>query len=93
MKRLAAVLCAIVVALGAGAWYVASSPSDAAVKRAFADAPFYVYPQAEEINDFGVLQTIIDSRVKAGDNPRILMGSSELSLIEPNSSHPSQLRI
>lgn len=89
MKRLVAVLCALAVALGTGAWYIASSPSEAEVKRAFADAPFYVFPQSVEINDLDVLSGLIEERVALGDNPRILMGSSELTRRDPCSSHPT----
>ncbi|WP_080797000.1 D-alanyl-lipoteichoic acid biosynthesis protein DltD [Arabiibacter massiliensis] len=89
MRRLIAVLCAFAVALGAGAWYVASSPSEAEARRAFVDSPFYVFPQPVEINDLDVLSELIEVRVSQGDNPRLLMGSSELTRRDPCSSHPT----
>uniref|UniRef100_A0A7C9NYS9 D-alanyl-lipoteichoic acid biosynthesis protein DltD n=1 Tax=Muribaculaceae bacterium Z82 TaxID=2304548 RepID=A0A7C9NYS9_9BACT len=56
----------------------------------FYDRPFYVYPQVGDIGDIEVLATMINSRQDAGDNPRLLMGSSELSYIDPMASHPSR---
>lgn len=90
MKRLTAVCCALALFAMAGMLQFArGASSEFDAKKAFSEAPFYVYPQAGEVADLDVLKTIVDTRVEEGDNPRILMGSSELDLVEPNSSHPT----
>ena len=89
MKRLVAVLCALVLSAGIGMHFILDSPSEEAVAKAFEDAPFYTYPQPEEVVNLDVLETVINTRIEDGDNPRLLMGSSELSLVEPCSSHPT----
>lgn len=55
----------------------------------FYNRPFYIYPQAGDVKDIEALSTMICSRNDAGDNPRLLMGSSELSYVGPMSSHPA----
>ena len=66
-----------------------SSPRGRLLAR-FYDRPFYVYPQVGDIKDIEVLATMIGARQDAGDNPRLLMGSSELSYVGPMASHPSR---
>lgn len=55
----------------------------------FRQNPFDEYPQPAEVNDVEVLAAMIKAREAAGDNPMLLMGSSELHPEVERSSYPS----
>lgn len=88
MKRLLALGSALGMVAVSGTIYVNSAPSYAELEKMAETYPVYGYPQAGELEDPDILASMIKARTALGDNPRLLMGSSELDIIEPASSHP-----
>lgn len=89
MKKIMALCAAFVIFVALVIGNVSSAPSEEALKEGYRAAPVYVYADRAESKSPQYLASAIESRIEEGENVRILLGSSELALIEPCSSHPA----
>lgn len=89
MRRLFAVCAALLSCACVGLIWFSSFPSQQKVDETFQNAPFDIRLESTECKDVSVLSDLIAERNILGDNVRLLMGSSELGLLEPCASHPA----
>lgn len=89
MRHFIAVCLGLLLCGGVGfAWY-STQPNFGDVERMIQENPYQAHPNADMINNVKFLETTLATRTALGDNPRLCLGSSELGLVEPCSSHPS----
>ena len=88
MRRLLAVLAACVLCGAALLLYLAPSISEEALLDSYAEKPYWVSASHDISKSPRAQAAAIQSRLDQGDNVRVLLGSSELGLAEPLSSHP-----
>ena len=88
MRRLLAVLAAGALFAVALCAYVVSWPSEEIYESGFSEKPFYPYATYAISKSPYAIREMIESREADGDAVRLLMGSSELSIIDPMQSHP-----
>lgn len=89
MRRLVAALCAIgVFAIGFVVWAF-QLPSEQDALDALEDRPFQLHMSPEQTKDLDFVLATLHARQAAGDNTKLIMGSSEFSYFEGCSAYPS----
>ncbi len=88
MRKLIAVCCALLLAVGVGvAWYV-QAPSDAALREMAWERPVTTRPAAELWGSPSLLAEMVKSQEAQGRKVGFLLGSSELGQTAEDSAHP-----
>lgn len=90
MKHLLALLTVLVIVLGVGAGWYFSQPNWSDVEGILEERPYQAHVGQAQAQSFDFVRESLAAREAAGDNPRLLLGSSELSPAEGVSTHPSQ---
>ena len=86
MKRLVAVLAALVlVAGGAGAYVCVGGLGSASAE------PYALYPTAQQVSSWSFMTGQLDAREARGENPQLVFGSSELNAEPAGAVHPGNL--
>ena len=86
MKRLVAVLAALVlVAGGAGAYVCVGGLGSASAE------PYALYPTAQQVSSWSFMTGQLDAREARGENPQLVFGSSELNAEPAGAEHPGNL--
>lgn len=88
MRRLVAVLAACVLCAVALCAYFAPSVSEEELLASFAEKPYWVSASHDISKSPKAIAAAIKARIAQDDNVHVLLGSSELGLAEPLSSHP-----
>lgn len=87
MRRLVAVMCALALVGGMGLSFTrANSAAVAAEKQ-----PAVPYPSLEQVTNFDFMLGSYSGRKAAGENPKLVFGSSELNPEPAGSGHPGNL--
>lgn len=87
MKRCVAVLFALLIAVGLGVWYVQAHSLDDVDSQAFRSK----YPGYDEISNWDFMTGQYDTLAEAGQNPLLILGSSELKSAVAGEAHPGRL--
>lgn len=88
MRRLVAVLCALVVALGVGVAWFMQAPSDAELRSRVQETPVSPRPSSVLWDSPSLLAEMVKTRAKDGEDVRFLIGSSELTQSIEDSAYP-----
>lgn len=88
MKRLAAVLVALVIAAGGVGVYARAHGLESAGRE-----PYALYPTAQEVSSWAFMSGQFDARVARGENPQLVFGSSELNAAPAGATHPGTLLV
>lgn len=86
MKRLVAVLAALVLVAGGAGIYV-----HVAGLGTRAAEPYALYPTAQQVSSWSFMAGQFDARVERGENPQLVFGSSELNAKPAGATHPGNL--
>ncbi len=86
MKRLVGVLAALVLVVGASTAYVYAFGIGHGDR-----APYAAYPSAQQVASFSFMTKQYDARVRRGENPQLVFGSSELNPGPAGPAHPANL--
>ena len=88
MRKLIAVCCALVLALGAGAVYYLQAPTDAALREMARENPVNPRPSVALWGSPSLLGEMVQAQKAQGRTVGFLLGSSELSYGVEDSAHP-----
>ncbi|MBR3321084.1 MAG: D-alanyl-lipoteichoic acid biosynthesis protein DltD [Exiguobacterium sp.] len=89
MRRLIAALCVIgIFAIGFVVWAF-QLPSEQDALDVLEDRPFQLHMSPEQTKDLDFVLAALHARQAAGDNTKLIMGSSEFSYFEGCSAYPS----
>lgn len=87
MKRCVAVLLALLVAAGAGVWYVQTHGLDDLAPQMLRSK----YPDYDEVSNWNFMAGQYDALAAAGQNPQLVLGSSELNSDPAGAAHPGRM--
>ena len=88
MRKLIAVCCALVLALGVGAAYYLQAPTDAALREMARENPVNPRPTVALAGSPSLLGEMVRAQQAQGRTVGFLLGSSELSYGAEDSAHP-----
>ena len=88
MRKLIAVCCALVLALGVGAAYYLQAPIDAALREMARENPVNPRPTVALAGSPSLLGEMVRAQQAQGRTVGFLLGSSELSYGAEDSAHP-----
>ncbi len=87
MKRCVAVLLALFVVAGVGVWYAQVNGLDDLPRQALRST----YPDYDEVSNWNFMAGQYDALAEAGENPQLVLGSSELNSAPAGAAHPGRL--
>lgn len=90
MKHLLALACTLAVAVGAGA-YLCNQTTDVDMRALLAERPYQVHMTDAQVKDPDFVLDSLRGRLSAGDNTKLLFGSSELRPVPQVTTHPANV--
>lgn len=87
MKRCVAVLLALFVVAGTGVWYTQANGLDDLPRQALRST----YPDYDEVSNWNFMAGQYDALAETGQNPQLVLGSSELNSAPAGVAHPGRL--
>lgn len=90
MKHLLALACTLAVVAGAGV-FLYNQTADADMRALLAERPYQVHMTDAEVNDPDFVLGALHGRLAAGDNTKLLFGSSELRPVPQVTTHPANV--
>lgn len=89
MRKLIAVCCALLLAVGVGAAWYLQAPSEIQLRKVASERPEVSRPSIEEWESPSLLAEMVKARREAGEDTLFLLGSSELTMPAKDTMHPN----